>query len=513
MSSLSGGARCLLLEVCPPEALLEALSLLDTASLCRAAQTCSAVHTLVCILNARPAWETLSFKPQGSGGEWTALTGAFRTLHHTRALGPPNTGFFFRNQPFPQDLTPLAANLPKDAVLVGAFSPRVASVSREGVARETDLPPFDACELALARLPEVRRFAFHVSEGEMRDGSTTPVGVQQLEHAMEREDVKVIVLFATADMDDVNAFVASLQRRYAGAQIVGGLVQPELHSVAVVAGGKSAVYESGVVGLALGGNVVFNSQVSHASEPLSEVYRVARVWEDRLLGSVTTLAATDWGPAGTEMPIVAVLTRAMSGGVARTHAAVGVADDPDEGFLLHQVVDEVATASGQLAGVVLDSPVVRGQYLRVFGLSAESAIEEVSARLVAAQQACAAMAREPLGRLLFTCGGRGARFYNMRHVECELWRDALPGTPLSGMFALGEVGPEALAGQRPDSARRAPAKLQGFTAVFGIFFLPKFSKPAAHKLAEAMHRPKDALAAHLAGRQQGGAPLAWLGSM
>ena len=88
MSSLSGGARCLLLEVCPPEALLEALSLLDTASLCRAAQTCSAVHTLVCILNARPAWETLSFKPQGSGGEWTALTGAFRTRGSSSGTSP-----------------------------------------------------------------------------------------------------------------------------------------------------------------------------------------------------------------------------------------------------------------------------------------------------------------------------------------------------------------------------------------------------------------------------------------
>ena len=53
-------------------------------------------------------------------------------------------------------------------------------------------------------------------------------------------------------------------------------------------------------------------------------------------------------------------------------------------------------------------------------------------------------------------------------------------------FAGGEIGPEALAMQNVNSEYRNKAAIQGFTAVYGVFFVPKFTTPSGKLLDDAM---------------------------
>jgi small ligand-binding sensory domain FIST len=47
----------------------------------------------------------------------------------------------------------------------------------------------------------------------------------------------------------------------------------------------------------------------------------------------------------------------------------------------------------------------------------------------------------PAGGLIFSCNGRGTRLFSQPHHDIRATLDILPGTPLAGFFAMGELGP------------------------------------------------------------------------
>ena len=120
--------------------------------------------------------------------------------------------------------------------------------------------------------------------------------------------------------------------------------------------------------------------------------------------------------------------------------------------------------------------------------------------------------KELLGAVMFTCSGRSDRFFGETAFDASAFATrfgaegaiaaaAYPsaahahdggnggdgggplmslataptaGAPLIGMFAGGEVGPIALADAPPSrSTQVGQAALQGFTAVFGLFTVPR----------------------------------------
>ena len=59
-------------------------------------------------------------------------------------------------------------------------------------------------------------------------------------------------------------------------------------------------------------------------------------------------------------------------------------------------------------------------------------------------------------------------------------KNAMPdNVGLSGFFAGGEIGPEALAMQNVNNDFRNKAAIQGFTAVYGVFFVPRILRQVA----------------------------------
>jgi len=86
--------------------------------------------------------------------------------------------------------------------------------------------------------------------------------------------------------------------------------------------------------------------------------------------------------------------------------------------------------------------------------------------------------RKLMGALLFSCGGRGPhQFGGTPMMDATAFSEVFPNLPMTGFYAGGEVGPQALAhGTGQVATQTGNATLQGFTCVFGLFSVPERDK-------------------------------------
>ncbi len=77
------------------------------------------------------------------------------------------------------------------------------------------------------------------------------------------------------------------------------------------------------------------------------------------------------------------------------------------------------------------------------------------------------------GALLFSCNGRGRRFFKEPDHDAGRVANATGGAPMAGFFAQGELGP--VGGQN---------FLHGFTASMALFREPTRPAPSADQAAE-----------------------------
>lgn len=147
--------------------------------------------------------------------------------------------------------------------------------------------------------------------------------------------------------------------------------------------------------------------------------------------------------------------------------------------------------------------------IKLFELKAPAAQTHVQRKMKAVAQELRQKKQEVLGAFLFSCNGRGPRRFLStvwEQVDARTFMEEFPDTPLSGMFAMGEIGPQATyvddeevmegaEGQAMDSAmiqeggqgeveevgsilrnsQSGSCALQGFTAVFALMVTPKRS--------------------------------------
>ena len=58
-------------------------------------------------------------------------------------------------------------------------------------------------------------------------------------------------------------------------------------------------------------------------------------------------------------------------------------------------------------------------------------------------------------------------------MDAKCWQENFPTVPMLGFYAGGEIGPRAVAGNASNIFQSGQAALQGFTAVFALFIVPK----------------------------------------
>lgn len=191
------------------------------------------------------------------------------------------------------------------------------------------------------------------------------------------------------------------------------------------------VLPSGIVGLAWSGHVRIEAIVSQGCRPIGAPMIVTAAKRNVILslGGQTPLEAvqqmaTDLEPEDQEL----LRNGLFIGRVVNEYQDTFGRGD----FLIRNVIG----VDQKRGFVALNDQVRTGQTIQFHVRDAHAATEDLEL-LLAAQQ----FDVPPLGGLLFTCTGRGANLFDDPDHEVTTIRGCLPGMPVAGMFAAGEIGP------------------------------------------------------------------------
>lgn len=136
----------------------------------------------------------------------------------------------------------------------------------------------------------------------------------------------------------------------------------------------------------------------------------------------------------------------------------------------HLMLIEMAKSPDEATG---DIPDHQGSQIDLFNLDGQACIEDVGIKLDRLKELVAG--KRLLAGLMFSCNGRGPeRSYLIKEEMCDAsaWNDRFSSVPLLGFYAGGEIGPRAMAGNT-NIFQQGHASLQGFTAAFVLFVVPK----------------------------------------
>lgn len=255
-------------------------------------------------------------------------------------------------------------------------------------------------------------------------------------------DARALVLLADPFTFPADAFLAWVQQAAPGLPVCGGLASAGMRPGENRLLLDAEVVEGGAVGIAIAGDVAVRTLVSQGCRPIGRSFVVTRA--DRNL-------VQELGGASPVERIRETFSAAdrTDRNLMRQGLHIGMLideyiEDPARGDFLVRGVMGAEAGTGALA---IGDLVEVGQTVRFHVRDADSADEDLRELLAGLQ------ADDPVGALLFTCNGRGARLFGKPDHDAEAVRDALGDVPVAGFFCAGEFGQ---VGQR--------SFLHGFTA-------------------------------------------------
>ena len=323
-----------------------------------------------------------------------------------------------------------------------------------------ELEDSPALSVWAARLPGVRATPFALDLVELADGYGV-TGWPELDPA-ERSDV---LLLPDPFSFPADSFIRRLNQEQPGTRVIGGMASgadgPGGHRLLLGPGAKQA----GAVGVAISGPLEIRTVVSQGCRPIGSPFTVTR-GEGNLIQELGGRPALERlrelivGATPTDQALL--VSGVQIGRVIDEHKLSFERGD----FLIRSLIG-VEEESGALA---IGDQVEVGQTLQFHVRDATAATEELDLLLAPVPGWC------PQGALLFSCNGRGRRFFNVPDHDAGRVAKATGDAPMAGFFAQGELGP--VGGQN---------FLHGFTASMALFrgrTEPVAAERAAERAAE-----------------------------
>lgn len=191
------------------------------------------------------------------------------------------------------------------------------------------------------------------------------------------------------------------------------------------------VFDEGAVGIGFGGAVRIETVVSQGCRPVGRPLVVTRVEDGMVaeLGRRPALEVTQELLRSLPPEDQALLQNGLFAGL--------VINEYQESFQRGDfLVRGVLGANPQTGAIAVGDQVRAGQTLQFHVRDAATAHEDLTELLRSEREA-----DPPTGALLFSCNGRGLRMFDQPHHDIRTTRQSLPGLPVAGFFAMGELGP------------------------------------------------------------------------
>jgi len=281
----------------------------------------------------------------------------------------------------------------------------------------------------VARMPGVRIHPFHVA------GDDWNALLEDPEEMTERigygPETRAVIGFGDPWTTPLNPLMRVMDKHLPGAPLTGGLA-----SAARAAGGNVLVrndqtFSEGFVGASLSGPIRVQTVVSQGCRPIGQRFVITKAHENVIetLGGKPALGALHDVVNALPVEDRQLLKHGLFVGraISEYRETFGRGD-----FLVRNIVD-VNDKSGEIA---MGDYVRVGQTVQFHVRDAQTADEDLRAMLAGLRDG-----EPPAGALLFSCNGRGTRLFKAPCHDISVARQHMPGTPIAGFFAGGEIGP------------------------------------------------------------------------
>ena len=230
------------------------------------------------------------------------------------------------------------------------------------------------------------------------------------------------------------AFLEDLATRYPGATAIGGMASGAQEPGANRLIFNETVVDGGVIGVAVTGAVSIRTIVSQGCRQIGDRFMITQA-DQNVIHELSGKSALD-----RLREVFSLLSPTEQRHAERAlHLGIVIDEHKDQfergDFLIRNLVG-VDQKTGSLA--VADYVRV-GQTVQFQIRDGASASEDL--RVLLTGERTVSSAGAPIGALLFSCNGRGQRFFRTPHHDVTAVRDQMGGIPVGGFFAMGEIGP------------------------------------------------------------------------
>jgi small ligand-binding sensory domain FIST len=263
------------------------------------------------------------------------------------------------------------------------------------------------------------------------------------------EQQPCFLLLPDAFSVSAEALIEGLDGAFPGCAKVGGVASGAQGPGQGVLLLNDQVLNEGLVGLALWGDIVVETVVAQGCRPLGETMKVTRSHANLLLelDGEPALDALDEIYRGLEPEDRLRFRSSPLLGIGRDsrreHYRAG-------DFLVRNLLG----VDRERSVIAVSALVEEGQTVQFHLRDARSSSEELHHML--GRQVMDGVF--PSGALMFSCLGRGLRFYGIADHDSRVFCSHYEGVPLAGFFCNGEIGPV-----------HGETFLHGYTSSFGLF--------------------------------------------
>ena len=314
-----------------------------------------------------------------------------------------------------------------------------------------------AIALLVGHLPNTESKVFHLDDKDLPDLDSSPDRWEKLTE-VDPSELPNFILVGDPFSFPINDLIQGLDFAYPQAVKVGGLASSGgmganslfcFHEE-----GKYKLYRTGLLGIALWGDVTIDPVVAQGCRPIGRIMQVSECERNLILG------LEGKPPLGLLQDTVGELSQSDRE-LAQHSLFIGVVmnefkANPSRGDFLIRNIIGVDPRSGAIA---VGDRMRPGQRIQLHLRDGKASAEDLEEALINYTNHLSLEAPHisPSAALMFSCMGRGERLYDKPNFDSELLQKYLGLIPFSGFFCSGEIGPVS-----------GTTFLHGYTSVFGI---------------------------------------------
>jgi len=369
----------------------------------------------------------------------------------TSSLNAPiDLGLVFISSAFTSEysrLLPLLQEKLSIPVLIGCSGGGVIGMNREGQTQELESEP--SLSLTVAHLPGVEMQTFHVLGEELPDLDSSPDRWVDL-IGVPPTPTQQFILLSDPFSSGINNLLQGLDFAYPGSVIIGGQASGSSVNGQIGIFCNNRLHRTGIVGIALSGNITMETIVAQGCRPIGKTYQVTK-------GERNIILELD------DQPPLTILRDLIAGldeqdrTLAQQSLSIGLAMDefkltlqPGD-FLIRSLLGVDPT----MGAMAIGDRVRPGQRLQFHLRDSQASAEDLEWLL---QEYSNQSQPGATGALMFSCLGRGEGLYGKPNFDSQLFGRYLPDLPLGGLFCQGEIGPVG-----------GSTYVHTYTSIFGIF--------------------------------------------